>query len=246
MGLRVVHEAAHALTCKRFGGRVRQWGILFLMFIPMPFVDVTTAWRFPRRRARILTSAAGMMAELFLAAIAAFVWYHSDPGLLRQNAVNVMLAASVTTLLFNANPLMRFDGYHILADVLDAPNLYTHGRQYIRSIGRRVFFGLRSGHPPWRPSQAMLVRSYAIAATVWKALIFVSLTLAALSLFDGIGLILAVTAGILWIGVPIFRIIRFLISGTETEQPSRRQFALACGGFATVIISVGLIVPAPL
>ncbi len=245
MGLRAVHETAHAVTCKRYGGRVREWGILFLVFFPLPYVDVTSSWRFPKRRSRILTSAAGMMAELFLAGIATFIWYHADPGLLRQNAFNVMLAASITTLLFNANPLMRFDGYHILADLLDAPNLWSHGRQFLRSIGRKFFFGLNSGNPPWRPSQARLVRTYGIAAGIWKVLILLSLSLAALSLLDGIGLIIAVLACLLWVGVPTFQIVRFLFVGTETEQPDRRRFVVVCGGCLAVVVAIGLIVPAP-
>ena len=243
--LRVLHESAHAVVCKRFGGRVREWGVLLLMFIPLPYVDVTSAWRFPSRPKRILTSAAGMIVELSIAGLATIAWCYSDSPLVKQHALNIMLAGSITTLLFNANPLMRFDGYHILADFLEMPNLWTHGRQFIRSVGRRLFFGLPSSTPPWRASQATLVRTYGIAAALWKVGITASLTLAALALLDGIGLVLALIALALWIGLPTYRILRFLAVGTQTEQPSRKQFALALTTCLASVLAAGHWLPAP-
>ena len=243
--LRVVHECAHGVTCKKFGGTVREWGVLLLMFIPLPYVDVTSSWRFPDRRHRILTSAAGMLAEVFLAAIAALIWYHADPGLMKQNALNSIFAAGVTTLLFNANPLMRFDGYHILADVLDAPNLWTHGRAYMRAVGRRFFLGLKTSDPPWSEGHAKLVKSYGIASMVWMVLIFLSLALGALGLLEGFGLLIALVAVVLWLGVPAFRLGRFLLRGSDTEQPNRIQFASRVGGIAVVTALLLWLVPAP-
>ena len=243
--LRFIHETSHGLVCKKNGGRVREWGVLFLLMIPLPYVDVTSAWRFPDRRSRILTSAAGMMAELFLAAIACIIWFSSEDGLIRQTALNTMLAASLTTVIFNMNPLMRFDGYHILSDWLDAPNLSTHGRQYMRTKFRKLFYDLESGEPAWRSSQARLIRNYAIAATVWKVMIFVSLLLAALSLFDGIGLLIALVSAVLWVGVPAYKIIRFALLGAESEQPNRKRLALAVSGLGFLVIVGGLAIPAP-
>jgi len=243
--LRVVHESAHSVVCKHYGGRVREWGLLLIMFIPLPYVDVTTAWRFPQRSARILTSAAGMIAELFLAAIATLVWCQTESAIVRQHALNVMLAGSFTTLLFNANPLMRFDGYHILTDLLDAPNLWTHGRQYVRSLGRRYFLGLSTSSPPWRTGEASLIKVYGIAAALWKVLITVSLMLTAMSLLDGIGLILALVSCVLWIGIPTYQLARFVVCGTPTEQPNRSQFVIVMLGLFACALTLGLAVPAP-
>ncbi len=125
--LKLIHESAHALACKRYGGTVREAGVLFILLAPLPYVDVTSAWRFDSKWKRIITSAAGMYAELFIAGWAAIVWSRTDAGLLHQHAQNVMITASVVTVLFNANPLMRFDGYYILVDWLELPNLATHG-----------------------------------------------------------------------------------------------------------------------
>lgn len=243
--LRVVHESAHAVTCKRFGGVVREWGILWLMFIPLPYVDVTSSWRFPLRRGRILTSAAGMIAELTIAACAAIVWANADSPLIRQNAVNVMMAASFTTLMFNANPLMRFDGYHILADLLNAPNFWTHGRQYMRGVGRRLFFDLLTPDPPWQKRHVGLGKLYGFASVVWTSLIFVSLSLGALSLVDGIGIVLALIAIALWLGLPLVRLVRFLVFGGEFETPNRKRFVVATTVLVLGLVMIGSVTPAP-
>jgi len=122
---KAVHEFGHAMACRRFGGEVHVMGIMFMVFTPMPYVDVTSAWAFRSRWQRILVGGAGMLTELFLAALATFIWANTGAGTLHSLTYNMMFVASVSTVLFNANPLMRFDGYYILADLLDIPNLYT-------------------------------------------------------------------------------------------------------------------------
>ena len=243
--LRIVHEMAHAVTCKRYGGSVREWGILLLMFIPLPYVDVTSAWRFPRRGSRILTSAAGMLAELSVAAVAVIVWCNAESEFVKQHALNVMMAASFTTVLFNANPLMRFDGYHIIADALNVPNLWTHGRAFVRTFARRMFFSLPTAEPTCRPSHKWFIKLYGVASLVWTIMICVSLSLGALSLFDGVGLLLAAVAITLWIGVPAMRLGRFLLRGTDLEQPSRSRFAIASIVTVASCLALGWVLPAP-
>ena len=141
MILKVIHELAHSLACKTFGGRVHSCGILLLLMIPMPYVDVTTSWRFDNKWKRILVSAAGMLAEVFLAAIACYIWAHSNPGPLQYHAGNVIISATLVTLMFNINPLMKFDGYYMLADFLEIPNLATHGRQWLKGVFKWAYFG---------------------------------------------------------------------------------------------------------
>ncbi len=158
--------------------------------------------------------------------------------------MNVILAASITTLLFNANPLMRFDGYHILADVLDAPNLWTHGRQFVRSVGRKVFFGLNSGNAPWRPSQTRLVRAYGIAAAIWKVLIYVSLTLAAISILDGPDWFLPCSPACCG---SVYRLFKWFASCCWHRNGTARPPAIRAvsSGCVLMIVMFGLIVPAP-
>src|SRR5262249_51552197 len=116
-GAKVLHELAHGLVCRHFGGECHELGAMFLVFTPCLYCNVSDSWMLPGRRERILISAAGVIAELVLAAVAAFLWWFSQPGLVNSICFNVMLVCSVTTLAFNANPLLRYDGYFVLADL---------------------------------------------------------------------------------------------------------------------------------
>src|SRR5690606_39068959 len=102
--LESVHEFGHAAVCRHFGGEVHTMGGMLLVFSPLPYVDVTSSWAFRERWKRIMVASGGMVAELFVAALATFVWAAAGPGVVRDLAFNMMLAAGVTTLLFNANP----------------------------------------------------------------------------------------------------------------------------------------------
>ena len=127
--LKVVHESAHAIVCRKYGGPVHEAGAIFVLFAPLAYVDLTSSWRFRSKWKRIHTAAAGMYVELWIAAIAAIAWVATDPGQVNDLCFNLVLMASLTTIVFNANPLMRFDGYYMLSDLLEIPNLYSEGQQ---------------------------------------------------------------------------------------------------------------------
>ncbi len=233
--LKVVHECAHAVACRRFGGTVREVGVLFIVFVPLPYVDVSSAWRFASKWQRIVTSAAGMMAEMAIAAIAALVWSQSSTGLVSQNAINVIFSAGVVTLLFNANPLMRFDGYYILTDLLELPNLYTHGRHALLQIGRRWGLGLKSIPQEFPEGHRGTILAYGFAAFIWRIFICIGLVLAADALFYGLGTLIALLAVAGWLLLPIVKLLRFVIFGSKTEQPSRVKFAT----WVAVLLAIG-------
>jgi putative peptide zinc metalloprotease protein len=122
--VKIIHELGHALCCKRMGAEVNEVGVVFLFFFPTLYCNVTDSWLLPSKWKRMAVSAAGIYVELLLAALATFVWWWTDSGTFTHHlAFAVMLYCSVNTLVCNANPLMRFDGYHVLADWLEAPNL---------------------------------------------------------------------------------------------------------------------------
>src|SRR5262249_19276082 len=125
---KALHELGHALTCRHFGGACREFGVLLLLFMLTLFCDVSDAWRLPSRWQRILVSAAGMLVELVLASIATWLWWFSEPGMLNAICLRIMFLCSVSTIVFNANPLLRYDGYYILSDLLDVPNLWFESR----------------------------------------------------------------------------------------------------------------------
>ena len=232
--LKVIHELAHGLACKRFHGEIRQCGIMLILLIPLPFIDVTSSWRFSSKWRRMMVAAAGMYVEIFVAGIAALVWASADPGVLKQQMFNILLAGSLTTLLFNANPLMRFDGYYILSDFLELPNLGTHGQQWLRWLGKKYYLGLSEDSPNWPEGRRWLIASYAVLAFIWKILICVSLVILAESLLFGAGVGLAIIAMLYWVIWPGIQLVKLVFIGEETKQrPSRVRFLALTGILAT-------------
>jgi putative peptide zinc metalloprotease protein len=145
-----------------------------MFFAPVPYVDVTSSWRFASKWPRIATAAAGMYIELFLGAVAILVWANTASAAAQHVAASVALMASLGTILVNANPLMRFDGYFILADLLEIPNLNMHGRRWLSSLAARLL-GCPTA-PLGLPTRAVrVVRLYAVAATVWRSIVWVTL-----------------------------------------------------------------------
>lgn len=237
--LKVVHETAHALSCKHFGGRVPQAGILLLFLIPLPYVDVTSSWRFVSKSQRILTAAAGMLAEAFISASAAIVWYRAEPGPVQFHAGNLIIAGTLHTLLFNLNPLMRFDGYHILADAMDMPNLYSRSRQAVLGCFQRLFFGTKTGSPAESAQhRRIFIYVYGFAALIWQVTVCVGLSIAAINFVPGVGLLMAALGAVMWLGIPLWKLLRYLGGRHQLESPNRWRFALV--SFALLAIAVGL------
>jgi len=125
-----LHEFAHALSVKHWGGEVREMGISFLVLAPIPYVDASAAWQFDNKHKRMLVSAMGIIAELSVASLAIIVWLLLEPGWLRSSCLNLAIVASVSTLVFNANPLLKFDAYYMLQDWIEIPNLFSKSKQF--------------------------------------------------------------------------------------------------------------------
>src|SRR6185436_6627027 len=139
---KLIHEFGHGLAVKAKGGEVHEMGIMLLVLMPLPYVDASASIAFREKRERILVGAAGMLSELFLAALAMFVWVNVEPGLLRALAYNVMIVAGISTLVFNGNPLLRFDGYYIFSDLLEIPNLGQRANAYLGYVVKRHVLGV--------------------------------------------------------------------------------------------------------
>ena len=135
--LKLLHELAHAICIKRWGGAVHEAGITLLVLMPIPYVDASDSWLFEKRSHRLITAAAGIIAETVAVAFAIIVWSVVEPGLLRDFAFAIAVLGTISTLLFNANPLLRFDGYFILQDLIDMPNLGARASAYYRYLLRR-------------------------------------------------------------------------------------------------------------
>ncbi len=241
--LKLIHELSHSLVCKKYGGRVGSCGILILLMIPMPFVDVTSSWRFDNKWKRILTSAAGMLSEVFIAAIACYVWANSKPGPVQYHAGNIIITASLHTLLFNINPLMRFDGYYMLADWLEIPNLSPSGRGWLKGIFNWMYFGNKPAPLKETAFRGLAVRIYGVLAMLWFFTIAIGLSLAASGLIEGFGLIVAAIGIVMWVGIPLFKLCKYVTFGTDTDRPNRAWFAMAM--LLTVCIVGGFLYACP-
>ncbi len=224
--LKVVHETFHGLACKHFGGHVGACGVALILFSPVAYVDISSAWRFRSKWQRMITSAAGLYIELAVASVAAIVWSTTDsPGVAFFCHATVM-AAGVNSILFNANPLMRYDAYFILSDLVGVQNLYADGRQAARACLRKILLGLPTPHSDRDPARARFVLIYGLAAGFWRTMVSVSLILAAARLLHGAGMVLAIAAVVLWFGIPAVQFARFVVEGNQREQPHRIRFAL--------------------
>jgi putative peptide zinc metalloprotease protein len=194
LGLKVFHECWHGIVCRRFGGVVPEAGVTLLLFTtPLGYVNASSSTAFPSKWQRIAVSAAGIYGELFVAAIAAILWARVEPGALSASLHQVVVLSSVTTVLFNANPLMRFDGYYILSDLFDIPNLYTKGNKVSQWVFRRWILGMKKAKFPLAKTERRgFISVYGIAAACWKVLVTTGLLIGAAFLFKGAGLIIAV------------------------------------------------------
>ena len=229
VGLKLIHESAHAITCRKYGGKVRRGGILFILFAPLAFVDVTSSWKFASRRERINVSLAGMYAELWIAFVALIVWSQLQPGVWSDICHQLVIMASLTTLLFNANPLMRFDGYFVLSDVLNVANLYHKGQAWLSHTFNRICLGTKSP-VIWDEDERWIVASYGVLSFVWRIVLSISIVIAASILWNGLGILLAIIAGFHWFAIPAYRFVKTMLVKFQQRaiQPMRMAAALVC------------------
>ena len=236
--LKLLHELFHGLICKKYGGEVYEAGIILILFMPIGYVDATSSWRFHHRWQRMHTAAAGMMIELFAAGLAAVVWSNSEPGLAKDLAYNVIIIAGVSTVLFNANPLMRFDGYFIFADLVDIPNLYSRGRLYVFYLMKKYLLGQHIEFPLLGNKKDYLVKVYGLTTLIWRLLIMAILLVGAWTLFYGAGMLIAVFAMILYFGLPALALAKYIGAEIKQERLNYQKVILRVSSFAILFLLV--------
>jgi putative peptide zinc metalloprotease protein len=174
--VKILHELGHALACKHFSGEVHELGVMLLAFVPCLYCDVTDSWRLASKWQRIAVSAAGMLVELVIAAVATIVWWHAKDGVLSLVALDVMVISTVHTLAVNGNPLLRYDGYYILSDLVESPNLWQRSRDALHNIASRLVLGLRADDDALVPQRHRAwLAAYAIASKLYLAIVVVAI-----------------------------------------------------------------------
>jgi putative peptide zinc metalloprotease protein len=168
----LIHELGHAYACKHFGGEVRELGFMLIYFQPAFYCNVSDAWSFPERRARLWVTAAGGWIQLVVASLAALVWWAAAPNTLLSNvAVAGMLIGGATTLLTNANPLLPLDGYFALTDWMEIPNLRLRAFAHFRWWLQRNLLRLDVPEPPATPRERRVFLIYGAVATVYTTMV---------------------------------------------------------------------------
>lgn len=168
--VKVLHELGHAYCCKAMGGECHQIGVLLMVFTPAMYCDVSDAWLFPKRWQRVFVSAAGMYVEVILATMAFVLWFFSEPGAVSDWLLNVVFVCGVSTVVVNANPLLRYDGYYILSDLLHLPNLSSRASDALWTPIYNWFYRYPRHVLP--EPQAVTLRTYAVLAMVYRTMVF--------------------------------------------------------------------------
>src|SRR5438067_7434231 len=168
--VKVIHEFGHGLSCKAFGGECHEMGALFLCLSPCLYCNVSDSWTLPSKWKRIIISFAGIYVELVIAALATFVWWNAQNyPTLRHISLCVMVLCSISTVVFNANPLMRFDGYYILADWLEIPNLRDRANRMIKNITCEYGLGMEVQPEPYmETTRKALFITFAIVSYIYR------------------------------------------------------------------------------
>ena len=176
--LKIIHEFAHGFAVTRFGGKVHEMGVMLLVFFPVPYVDASAANGFSNKYKRMLVAASGILAEVTIACLALLVWANAEDGALKALAFYVAITAGVSSVLFNGNPLLRFDAYYVLADALELPNLAGRSNQHLGYIFKKYALHLPnqvSITDKW--GEAWIFSIYGVAAFLYRIAIFIMIGL---------------------------------------------------------------------
>lgn len=247
---KVIHEFGHGLSCKHFGGECHEMGLMFLVFSPCLYCDVSDSWMLKSKWQRIIIGGAGMYIEVILSAIAIFVWWYTKPGLVNYLALNVFFVTTVTTVIFNANPLMRFDGYYMMSDLLEIPNLRPKADKLVRDSFAWYCLGIETRPDAFMPDTGRFwFGLFAVAAALYRWVILFGITIFLYTWLkpyglQSIGIMMAVVSigGILYgMGMNVYR----MVSAPRTEPLSKPKMAVSLtllGGF----VAAAFLVPLPL
>lgn len=252
VAIKLAHELGHGFACKRFGrrdptgGEVHTLGVMLMVFTPLPYVDASSCWALRSKWRRAAVAAAGMYVELAVAAVAAIVWVRATPGSqVAALSYNLLFIAGVSTVLFNANPLIRFDGYYILSDLLETPNLARRGFEYWQYLAKKHLFGVRR---PRRiahtAGERPLLLIYAVAALVYRVVLMVGIFLFVAEQLFFVAMVLTGISLAMWVLVPLGKCVRYLAGSPELARTRPRALAWSAGLACVLVAGVGL-VPVP-
>ena len=247
---KVLHEFGHGLTCKHFGGECHEMGIMILVLTPCLYCNVSDSWMLPNKWHRAAIGAAGIYVEVTLASICTFIWWFSEPGLLNHLCLNVMFISSVSTILFNANPLLRYDGYYILSDLTEIPNLRQKATTILSQKLAHLCLGIEPPDDPFLPERNQVFFAlYSVAAAVYRWFILASILWFMYQIFKpyrlqiiGQGIIAMSLYGL--VGMPLYKVGKFFYVPGRIEKVKKLRMYVSLG-VLTAAVAAFLFVPLP-
>ena len=242
---KLVHEFSHGLAVRARGGEVHEMGVMLLVFMPVPYVDASASLAFRSRADRMLVAAAGMLGELVFAMLALLVWVNVEPGLVKALAYNVMAVAGISTVVFNANPLLRFDGYYMLSDWLEIPNLGQRANAHLAWLVKRHLLRVADVRPgEATPGERRWFVAYGLAAFGYRLFVALSIALLVAQEYFVVGLLLALWSLYGSVVAPLVRQLGYLTGSPELAGRRARAVAIVA---SVLLIGGGALVwvPAP-
>ncbi len=235
-GVKLVHEFSHVYTAKSFGLRVPEMGFAFLIFFPCLYCNTTAAWQLADRRQRLVIAAAGVLSEASIAVIAIYIWFFTRQGIVNSLAFYLMAVSLVSSVLFNGNPLLKFDGYFVLTDILGIPNLQTKAFGYIRYLFLNRVLGIESVVPAQAgPRDRAIFVTYGILSLAYRVWLYYAIVGRIYYRFDKtIGFLLGATWFLVFVGRPVSRSIKGLLKRSQDMRWKPK-------GTAILLLMVGVV-----
>lgn len=225
----LLHEMAHAVACKHYGGQVRTMGVMLLMFTPLPYVDLSSSWTFRDRLQRAWVGSAGMATDLFVGALATIVWAYTPPGLVNELAYNLMFSTAVYTFLFNINPLMRFDGYYVLSDLIGIANLHEAAKHSFQRWWKRSVLRQPPEHQDEQlsPRRQLALGLFFVGSNVYRWAVMLGIVLFVADQYWGLGLLVGLALLYATFLMPLKNLLRPLRNPVFLHQQRRSLRATA-------------------
>jgi len=243
--VKAAHEFGHSAVVKKYGGEVHTVGIMFMLLAPLPYMDATASWSFRKKWQRMFVGAAGMLFEFFIAAVALIAWANLGGGILKALAYNVFIICSVSTVLFNINPLMRFDGYYILTDLLDMPNLQQHSVSHLKYLLERYVFrkhDAESVADTW--SERFIYTFYGFASAIYRFFLFAGLVISISQHYLILSFLMGPLLCLTMLVIPFGKFVKYVFAGPGLAQVrSRAVFSTLL--FVAALVGLLFYMPVP-
>lgn len=253
---KIIHEFGHGLACTHFGGECHEMGVLFLVLTPCLYCNVSDSWMMPNKWHRIFISSAGIYVEVVLASLATFIWWNTSQGVLHNLAFSTMFICSVSTVLFNANPLLRYDGYYIMMDLLEIPNLRTKSSRLLQQVFMKWALGIEPPDDPFMPKvRRWAFVTYAIASYLYRWVVTFSILFFLYQFLGtlpepwnklrGLSWLMAILALTTLFVMPMVRMVKYLWSSRGRNEVNKVRAAISACLLAG-LLAVLFWVPFPL